>query len=160
MGCPACGQVTRPGARFCPSCGAEFQTPCPSCGTPALLSAHFCDSCGGPVTGSVAPDNQRGPPTAPQPADHRAEGQPSVPASFAGGRYQIRGFLGEGGRKRVYAAYDTALHREVALATVKTEGLGPGPVRSHRHERLDPPGRRARGPAEGTYGRLKGTGGR
>jgi class 3 adenylate cyclase len=35
----------------------------------------------------------------------------------------VRRFLGEGSRKRVYAAYDTALRREVALATVKTEGL-------------------------------------
>lgn len=35
----------------------------------------------------------------------------------------MRRFLGEGGRKRVYQAYDTALRREVALATVKTEGL-------------------------------------
>ncbi|MCA1844709.1 MAG: protein kinase, partial [Actinobacteria bacterium] len=50
-------------------------------------------------------------------------GQPVLPGSFGGGRYQVRGFLGEGGRKRVYAAYDTALRRDVALATVKTEGL-------------------------------------
>jgi class 3 adenylate cyclase len=46
-----------------------------------------------------------------------------LPASFSGGRYQVRRLLGEGGRKRVYQAYDTSLDREVALATIKTEGL-------------------------------------
>ena len=43
--------------------------------------------------------------------------------AFAAGRYQIRRLLGEGGRKRVYLAYDTRLDREVALALIKTEGL-------------------------------------
>ncbi len=124
MGCPACGQATRPGARFCPSCGAELQIPCPTCGTPAVASSRFCEDCGQPLAGATdASEGPRGPAPAPLPADKPAGGQPGLPASFAGGRYQVRRFLGEGGRKRVYAAYDTALHREVALATVKTEGL-------------------------------------
>ena len=42
---------------------------------------------------------------------------------FAGGRYQVNKFLGEGGKKRVYLAHDTLLDREVALALLKTEGL-------------------------------------
>jgi class 3 adenylate cyclase len=42
-------------------------------------------------------------------------------------------FLGEGGRKRVYLARDTRLHREVALALLKLEGLDEsGIVRAHR----------------------------
>jgi len=45
------------------------------------------------------------------------------PASFANGRYQVKRFLGEGGRKKVYLAHDTLLDREVALAIIKTEGL-------------------------------------
>ena len=32
-----------------------------------------------------------------------------VPTSFANGRYQVKEFLGEGGRKRVYLAHDSAL---------------------------------------------------
>ena len=32
-------------------------------------------------------------------------------------------FLGEGGKKRVYVAYDGSLDREVALAVIKSEGL-------------------------------------
>jgi len=45
------------------------------------------------------------------------------PTSFAGGRYQVKRFLGEGGKKKVYLAHDTTLDREVAFALIKTEGL-------------------------------------
>ena len=45
------------------------------------------------------------------------------PTSFANGRYQVKDFLGEGGKKKVYLAHDTLLDREVAFALVKTEGL-------------------------------------
>jgi len=118
MTCPSCGQATREEARFCPGCGAQLQAPCPNCGTPALASSRFCEACGetlsGPSGGSLP---------GVEPRDRPRTGQVLLPGSFAGGRYQVRGFLGEGGRKRVYAAYDTALRRDVALATVKTEGL-------------------------------------
>jgi serine/threonine protein kinase len=49
--------------------------------------------------------------------------QASLPASFAGRRYQVQRFLGEGGRKRVYLAHDSTLDRDVAIAVIKTEGL-------------------------------------
>jgi len=45
------------------------------------------------------------------------------PASFASGRYVVRKFLGEGGKKKVYLAHDTLLDRDVAFALIKTEGL-------------------------------------
>ena len=45
------------------------------------------------------------------------------PSSFADGRYQVKRFLGEGGKKKVYLARDTTLDREVAFALIKTEGL-------------------------------------
>ena len=45
------------------------------------------------------------------------------PASFANDRYQVKRFLGEGGKKKVYLAQDTTLDREVAFALIKTEGL-------------------------------------
>jgi class 3 adenylate cyclase/tetratricopeptide (TPR) repeat protein len=48
---------------------------------------------------------------------------PPLPASVAGGRYAVRRFLGEGGRKRVYLAHDERLDRDVAVAIIKTEGL-------------------------------------
>ena len=43
--------------------------------------------------------------------------------SFANGRYEVKRFLGEGGKKKVYLAQDTLLDREVAFALIKTEGL-------------------------------------
>src|SRR6266545_1327160 len=65
-------------------------------------------------------------------AQHAAPGHPEalegpaappIPASFANGRYEVRRFLGEGGKKRVYLAHDTLLDRDVAFALIKTEGL-------------------------------------
>ena len=48
---------------------------------------------------------------------------PDQPSSFANGRYEVKRFLGEGGKKKVYLAQDTTLDREVAFALIKTEGL-------------------------------------
>ena len=48
---------------------------------------------------------------------------PAVPASFVAGRYAVRRFLGEGGRKRVYLAHDSRLDREVAFCAIRTDGL-------------------------------------
>jgi hypothetical protein len=48
---------------------------------------------------------------------------PAQPTSFANGRYEVRRFLGEGGKKRVYLAHDRQLDRDVAFALIKTEGL-------------------------------------
>ncbi len=57
-----------------------------------------------------------------------AQGQPDPPrteqpSSFANGRYEVKRFLGEGGKKKVYLAQDTLLDREVAFALIRTEGL-------------------------------------
>lgn len=41
--------------------------------------------------------------------------------SLAGGRYQLRDLLGEGGMASVYLAYDTALDRQVAIKTLHSE---------------------------------------
>jgi class 3 adenylate cyclase len=46
-----------------------------------------------------------------------------MPAAIAGGRYQLKRLLGEGGKKRVYLATDGLLERDVAIALIKTEGL-------------------------------------
>ena len=54
------------------------------------------------------------------PADYAAAPEPSA---FADGRYEVKRFLGEGGKKKVYLAHDTTLDRDVAFALIKTEGL-------------------------------------
>ena len=60
----------------------------------------------------------------PQAAPGRIEGGNSpLPTSFANNRYQVKKFLGEGGKKKVYLAQDTLLDREVAFALIKTQGL-------------------------------------
>ncbi|MBM7172825.1 protein kinase [Streptomyces sp. G44] len=41
--------------------------------------------------------------------------------SLAGGRYQLRDLLGEGGMASVHLAYDTVLDRQVAIKTLHTE---------------------------------------
>ena len=38
---------------------------------------------------------------------------PTEPTSFANGRYEVKRFLGEGGKKKVYLAQDTLLDRGV-----------------------------------------------
>ncbi|MDP9188218.1 MAG: protein kinase [Actinomycetota bacterium] len=46
-----------------------------------------------------------------------------VPAEIAGGRYRVKSFLGEGGRKRVYLADDTQASRQVAVALFDTKDV-------------------------------------
>ena len=55
--------------------------------------------------------NSAAEPVAPSTAAHVAPKLPTataVPTSFANGRYQVKEFLGEGGRKRVYLVHDSA----------------------------------------------------
>ena len=47
----------------------------------------------------------------------------ALPTAFVSGRYEVKSFLGEGARKRVYLAHDTRLDRDVAVAVIKSEGL-------------------------------------
>ena len=85
---------------------------CPSCGNENREGARFCDSCGAELTAQ---------PAVPEP---RPEQLPDdVPAEIAG-RYRVRRFLGQGGRKRVYLSDDTATGTEVAVALFDTEGVG------------------------------------
>lgn len=85
---------------------------CSKCGFDNRDNAKFCNKCGHDLTVDVSLE-----PTTPSSSLAR------VPTSFADGRYKVKEFLGEGGKKKVYRAYDTLLDREVALALIKTEGL-------------------------------------
>jgi class 3 adenylate cyclase len=83
--------------------------------------------CRAPLAGAEAAP----PPSTPTP---KPAPSPALPASFAGGRYVVKGFLGEGGRKKVYLAHDEKLDRDVAVAVIKTEGLDAGGLARVRRE--------------------------
>src|SRR3954447_25579853 len=88
MRCSECGNVNRPDARFCDSCGARLEVP----------------------------DEPQSAPEPPSP--------PADAPELIAGRYRVEGFLGRGGRKRVYRACDTESDdAEVAVAVFDTEGI-------------------------------------
>ena len=108
MKCPKCQAENREGVKFCEECGAKMESVCPNCGASIPPDKKFCGECGHSLVEE-----------APQPAK-----PPSPePTPFVGGRYQVKKFLGEGGKKRVYLAHETKLDRDVAFALLKTEHL-------------------------------------
>ena len=121
MRCTACGHENREDALFCDQCGSEFAHSCPSCSRQNDPGARFCRFC----RTALAPDLSTGPakPSEPTPEPESIQSSSGLPVSFADGRYQVKRFLGEGGKKKVYLAQDTLLDREVAFALIKTEGL-------------------------------------
>jgi class 3 adenylate cyclase/tetratricopeptide (TPR) repeat protein len=56
MLCPACGQETREGARFCGACASSLSSElsCPSCGEANPAGQNFCDSCAHPLGDATA----------------------------------------------------------------------------------------------------------
>ena len=82
-------------------------------GSRAKPPFNFCPETNSDLTSAPPPPDPGRTPTP----------SPALPASFAAGRYVVKGFLGEGGRKKVYLAHDAKLDRDVAFALIKTEGL-------------------------------------
>ena len=95
---------------------------CPSCGNENREGARFCDSCGTELLESVPAEAS---PVESLPAD--------VPTEIAG-RFRVRRFLGQGGRKRVYLSTDTVSGDEVAVALYDTEGVGASILARARRE--------------------------
>ena len=112
MKCPKCSANNREGAGYCKKCGQSLQAElvCGNCQHPNSPDSAFCDKCGHSL---VAP--------APETPSSAA-----IPASFANGRYHVKKFLGDGGKKKVYLAHDKVLDRDVAFALIKTERLDDG----------------------------------
>ena len=111
MICPKC-QTDNPETNiFCEECGEKMELFCPGCGAKVNPEKKFCGNCGQSLT--QAPPAVTPPATPPTPQ----------PTTFANGRYQVKKFLGEGGKKKVYLAHDTVLDRDVAFALIKTEKL-------------------------------------
>ena len=111
MRCPECANPNRAEARFCDFCGASLTAPAgngasddPGTDNPAT-SASLPPGMAGSVEGLLRPEAQ-------------------VLPDLIAGRYRIEGYLGRGGRKRVYRARDTEDgEREVAVAVFETEGI-------------------------------------
>ncbi len=76
------------------------------------MSFKFCGKCGHELSQPIPAELITVPPS-----------PIKIPLSFADGRQETKEFLGEGGMKKVFKAYDTLLDREVALALIKIEGL-------------------------------------
>src|SRR2546427_3189316 len=123
MNCQSCGRANPEGVKFCGECGTALKTEvtCAGCGSPNPPGIKFCHECGAALTASTSQ------PATPTPA-------PALPTSLGDGRYAVKGFLGEGGRKRVYLAHDMKLDRDVAVAVIKTEGLDAGGLVRVRRE--------------------------
>jgi hypothetical protein len=125
MECSGCGHVNREGAAFCGACGLSLarELVCPACATANPAGQRFCDACGqslgdaaagasGPGSGGTARTLATPSGVAP------AAAPPDAPKALGDGRYVVRGFLGEGAKKRVYLARYTRLNRDVALALI------------------------------------------
>ena len=112
MKCPNCQAELPDNAKFCNRCGKSLQTEliCSRCQHANPPGSSFCLQCGQPLMQTTAPVTQ-----APQPTPQ--------PTSFVNGRYKVKKFLGEGGKKKVYLAHDSVLARDVAFALIKTEKL-------------------------------------
>jgi len=123
--CPNCRHLNPDDARFCNHCGAPLALACSACGSRNPPDARFCSACGATLEGQV------GASTAAAPA---APASPPAPTSFAGGRYEVRRFLGEGGKKKVYLVHDSLLDRDVAFSLIKTQGLDETGVERIRRE--------------------------
>src|SRR5919106_1760908 len=95
---------------------------CPSCGNENREGARFCDSCGSDLTVEAAPVDARARDSATR--EMRAEPLPADVPSEIAGRYRVKRFLGQGGRKRVYLSDDSATGTEVAVALYDTAGVG------------------------------------
>ena len=110
MKCPHCQTENPEGSEYCGDCGQSLRSDvvCPQCGNPNPQGKRFCNKCGHALVEHVPPPTK---PPSPE------------PTSFAGGRYQVKKFLGEGGKKKVYLTRDTVLDRDVAFALIKTEKL-------------------------------------
>ena len=108
MRCRSCENENPSVAKFCQECGQSLQLKCAGCGTDLPPRVKFCHECGRRTSGEA---------TAPTAAVSQA------PRHLAGGRYELREFIGEGASKRVHRAFDSSLARDVAIAIIKAEGL-------------------------------------
>ncbi len=97
---------------------------CPQCGNENRAEARFCDSCGAALAAERPSPSMPEPQPVPEPDKQLAPLPEDAPGDVGAGRFELVGFLGEGTRKRVYAAHD---HQRdgalVAVSVFSTEGM-------------------------------------
>jgi uncharacterized membrane protein YvbJ len=94
MKCPKCQADNPEGVKFCGECGQPFlvELTCSNCGHKNPANVKFCHECGQPLSETATKTLST------------ANTSVSTPTSLANGRYQVKKFLGEGGKKKVYLA--------------------------------------------------------
>ena len=105
MDCPSCSHTNPEASIFCLGCGARLSLVCSACGQELPAGSRFCNFCGTPVA-EPATRSSAAPGIGPTPSNALAA---THPTSFAAGRYQVKKFLGEGGKNKLYLAHDTRL---------------------------------------------------
>ena len=135
ISCSRCGELLRPGDRFCAFCGtAAPLAGCERCGGPLAIADRFCPRCGtgtrfgseSQVAGSATPSGEEVNPWVQVAAKLRAA---------TAGEFDILRELGRGGMAAVYLAHEVALNRKVAIKVMSPALLtGEGMVRRFRQE--------------------------
>ena len=135
ISCSRCGELLRPGDRFCAFCGtAAPLAGCERCGAPLGAADRFCPRCGtgtrfgsdSQVAGSATPTGEEANPWAQVASKLRAA---------TAGEFDILRELGRGGMAAVYLAHEVALNRKVAIKVMSPALLtGEGMVRRFRQE--------------------------
>jgi eukaryotic-like serine/threonine-protein kinase len=133
--CSRCGEMLRPGDRFCALCGtAAPLAGCERCGGPLGAADRFCPRCG---TGTRFGND---PLTT---GAQGAEAQETNPwekvvgrlRTATAGEFEILRELGRGGMAAVYLAHEIALNRKIAIKVMSPALLtGEGMVRRFRQE--------------------------
>src|SRR5689334_9691286 len=135
ISCSRCGELLRPGDRFCAFCGtAAPLAGCERCGAPLGAADRFCPRCGtgtrvgseSQVAGNAGQSGEDVNPWVQVAAKLRAA---------TSGEFDILRELGRGGMAAVYLAHEVALNRKVAIKVMSPALLtGEGMVRRFRQE--------------------------
>jgi len=104
MKCPSCQTENSDTAKFCGVCGQALvaKTTCSHCKHENPQGFKFCEECGQPLT--------------PPPATAAPSPSSPLPTSLANGRYAVKKFPREGGKKNVYFTHDTMLDLDMTFA--------------------------------------------
>src|SRR5690349_13287675 len=134
ISCSRCGELLRPGDRFCAFCGtAAPLAGCERCGAPLGAADRFCPRCG---TGTrFGPESQvAASATTGEEVNPWVQVAAKLRAATAG-EFDILRELGRGGMAAVYLAHEVALNRKVAIKVMSPALLtGEGMVRRFRQE--------------------------